>query len=211
MPPPNPATTAIYHITHVANLTNILQSRGLYSDAVLDMVGGVGQRVIGYENIKQRRLHQYRVSCCGNRFVGEFVPFYFCPRSPMLFTLNKGNNPPLPAGCQRDIVHLVSTVARAAALGRECAFSDGNAGAGYTQFDNDLANLGNLDWAAIRADIWKEKRHEKQAEFLVADFFEWNAFTEIGCQNTATQQLVMAALSGNAHQPKVAVRPRWYY
>ena len=45
--------------------------------------------VIGYTHIKERRMKQIRVACCGGRFVGEFVPFYYCPRSPMLFTTNK--------------------------------------------------------------------------------------------------------------------------
>lgn len=55
-------------------------------------------------------MTQTRVDCCGGRFVGEFVPFYFCPRSPMLFTVNRGNTG-RPLGCQRAIVHLVSTLA----------------------------------------------------------------------------------------------------
>jgi ssDNA thymidine ADP-ribosyltransferase, DarT len=94
--PRTPANTCIYHITDVANLPRILQSGGLYSDAALAAVGGPAQQ-IGYGHIKQRRMTQYRVDCCGNRFVGEFVPFYFCPRSVMLYTINQGNTGlPLP-------------------------------------------------------------------------------------------------------------------
>src|SRR5580658_5263730 len=106
---------------------------------------------IGEVSIKQRRMTQYRVSCCGNRFVGEFVPFYFCPRSPMLYTVNLGNTGRAP-GCQSSIVHLVTTVAAALQQNRPFAISDGNAGAGYATFRGDLAALddpSHLRWADI--------------------------------------------------------------
>lgn len=39
--------------------------------------------------IKRRRLEEIPVDCCSGRMVGEFVPFYFCPRSVMLFVIHK--------------------------------------------------------------------------------------------------------------------------
>jgi len=118
--------TYLYHITDVSNIPSIVANGGLLSDCAL---AGVAHQVIGYPNIKERRMTQYRVPCCGNRFVGEFVPFYFCPRSPMLYTVNRGNTG-RPPGCQTSIVHLVTTVRVAANQGRAFAISDGNAGLG---------------------------------------------------------------------------------
>ena len=69
-----PDQTLIYHITDVANLPGILASGGLHSDVAMAQLN---TEVIGYVHIKQRRMTEIRVSCCGNRFVGEFVPFYF--------------------------------------------------------------------------------------------------------------------------------------
>src|SRR5687767_9037365 len=102
----NPEEALIYHLTDVANLPDILSEGGLHSDAAMVEKDPT---VIGYGHIKERRLKQIRVPCCGGRFVGEFVPFYFCPRSPMLFTTNKGATG-RPEGCQRTIIHLVSRV-----------------------------------------------------------------------------------------------------
>jgi ssDNA thymidine ADP-ribosyltransferase, DarT len=99
-------------------------------------------------------LKQIRVARCGGRFVGEFVPFYFCPRSPMLFTTNKGATGQ-PAGCQRTILHLVSRVSVGISLGRAWAVSDGNAGAFHTWFDSTLDAIKTLDWEAIRATDWR--------------------------------------------------------
>lgn len=202
-----PAQVLIYHITDVANLPNIVSDDGLHSDAVMTRKDPT---VIGYSHIKQRRLTEIRVPCCNNRFVGEFVPFYFCPRSPMLYTINIGKTGRTP-GCQATIIHLVSNVGTAVGLGRGWAISDGNAGARYTSFDTNLSALDWLDWTAIRAGDWRGRTHEKSAEFLVEDFFPWSCVQQIGCHNSAVAQQVKALIHNHSHQPSVDVQPTWYY
>jgi hypothetical protein len=202
-----PDQTLICHITDVENLPGILAAGGLRSDAA---VAQHNPAVIGYGHIKQRRMTEIRVDCCGGRFVGEFVPFYFCPRSPMLFTVNRGNTG-RPVGCQRTIVHLVSTLTIGISQNRPWAISDGNAGARHSAFSADLAALGGLDWAAIRATQWQGRTHEKSAEFLVADFFDWSGFSAVGCHNEASAQQVQNILLQTAHRPTVKIEPQWYY
>lgn len=206
-----PNKTLIYHITDASNLPHILAAGGLHSEANLHMAG-VQPTVIGHSNIKQRRLQEITVPCCGNRFVGEFVPFYFCPRSPMLYTINRGNTGRAP-GCQSQIVHLVSSMKTAIELGRDWAFSNGNAGAYLTDFFADEAELSQLDWGIIGSTEWagEFRRGKKAAEFLVADFFPWSAVRAIGCYNAATMRTVEMMLQGQANPPKLAVRPDWYY
>ncbi len=205
--PHNPETTLIYHITDVANLPAIIVENGLCSDAVMVKRSA---EIIGYDHIKKRRLKEIPVPCCEWRRVGEFVPFYFCPRSPMLFTINKGNTG-RPVGCQRTIVHLVSTMAVGMATGKAWAVSSGNAGAFHTTFSAKPDALNALDWTAIRATQWQSVQHQKAAEFLVADFFLWTAIQEIGCENSVTAGKVREFLADAAHQPGVSVKPSWYY
>lgn len=203
----NPEQALIYHITDVENLPGILAEGGLRSDAVMEEKSPT---VIGYGHIKERRLRQIRVDCCGGRFVGEFVPFYFCPRSPMLYTTNRGATG-RPVGCQRTILHLVSRVSVGIGLGRPWAVSDGNAGAFHTWFDTTLEAIGKLDWAAIRATDWGGRTHQKSAEFLVAEFFPWTGIHAIGCHNSAVAEQVRDLINSERHQPAVAVEPAWYY
>lgn len=201
--------TYLYHITDLSNLPSILASGGLLSDCAL---AGVAHQVIGYSNIKHRRMTEYRVPCCGNRFVGEFVPFYFCPRSPMLYTVNLGNTE-RPRGCQTSIVHLVTTVAAAVSQGRPFAVSDGNAGAKLVTFRGDLASIddpSHLRWPDITARQWQGKMHFKQAEFLVADRFDWGGIVYIGCHNTSAADQVKKLLPSKGG-PKVGVQLNWYY
>ena len=199
--------TLIYHITDVENLPGILAEGNLYSDAAMVSRAPL---VIGHAHIKQRRLRELRVDCCGGRFVGEFVPFYFCPRSPMLYVINQGRTE-RPAGSQRTILHLVSRVRVGVGLKRTWAISDGNAGAFHSAFYKTLQGLNALDWAAIRAVDWSQKSHQKQAEFLVADFFPWTGFHAIGCHNTVVARQVQDLLSTHEHRPEVQLQPDWYY
>ena len=203
----HPDQILIYHITDVDNLPGILTAGGLRSDVAMAQHNPA---VIGYDHIKQRRMTQIRVDSCGGRFVGEFVPFYFCPRSPMLFTVNQGNTGRVP-GCQRTIVHLVGTLAAGIGQNRPWAISDGNAGAFHASFSSNLAALAELDWPAIHARQWQGRTHEKSAEFLVADFFDWRGFHAIGCYNLEMTQQVQSILATSAHRPIVNVEPKWYY
>jgi hypothetical protein len=202
-----PEQILIYHITDVTNLPSILAAGGLRSDAAMSTAS---HQVIGYNHIKERRLKEIQVACCGGRFVGEFVPFYFCPRSPMLYTINQGNTGLSPA-CQSSIVHLVSTVALALGVGRDWAVSDGNAGARHTSFYANLNALDSLDWAAIRATDWRGRIHEKSAEFLVADFFPLTGIETIGCHNSTIVQQVQSIIAHHGWLPALNVEPNWYY
>ena len=130
----------------------------------------------------------------------------------MLYTVNNGNTG-RPAGCQRDILHLVTTVATAAGLGRPIAFSNGNAGAFHTEFFSDLGQLDKLEWDVIKSDDWggNIRRHSKASEFLVADSVDWSAVKVVGCHNEGTAARVRESLAAAAHVPRIIVRTDWYY
>jgi hypothetical protein len=83
--PVPPANPKIYHITHVNNLPSIIAAGELISDAAIIQQGGP-PAAVGMSKIKQRRL-ALPVTCHAGDFIGEYVPFYFCPRSVMLYLL----------------------------------------------------------------------------------------------------------------------------
>lgn len=201
--------TYLFHITDVTNLSSIIAKGGLLSDIAISQAGGPNL-MIGHAHIKQRRMTQYRVPCTANRLVGEFVPFYYCPRSPMLYTMNRGSTG-LPAGMQTSVVHLVTTVQAALDVGQPWAISDSNAGSDYAQFFNDIAKLDALNWDAIEARMWNQVTSAKMAEFLVADRFPWTSIKGIGCHNPTTHARVEAILENVEHKPKVLTKPEWYY
>lgn len=203
----DPKEVLIYHITHIDNLPSILKDGGLHSDAVM---AARDPKLIGYTEIKKRRLNEIHVPCCGYRYVGDFVPFYFCPRSPMLFTINKGNTGH-PPGCQNRILHLVSTMDEGLATERPWAISSGNAGAYHTTYEANIEALDSLDWTAIRATQWQGKQHQKMAEFLVRDFFPWTSVKHIGCFNSVIATKVSEMLNQQKHRPPAESKSSWYY
>jgi hypothetical protein len=101
----------------------------------------------------------------------------------------------------------------AANQGRPIAISDGNAGAGYATFRSDLAALddpSHLRWADIDTNQWQGKMHFKQAEFLVADRFDWSAIVFVGCHNATVASHVTRLLPQHG-SPNVGAQPSWYY
>lgn len=212
-PPPSPK---LYHITHVDNLASIVASGELLSDAEMIARGG-SRATIGMSTIKARRLG-LPVDCHPGLTVGDFVPFYFCPRSIMLYVIHCANHPELRyRGGQGPIVHLeldlheVTRWARRA--GRPWAFSLANAGARYASFRANIAALDELDWEAIAARDFRDPavKEGKQAEFLVHRATPWDLVRQIGALSRGTLTQVTAAIAGAAHQPALAVRPEWYF
>jgi len=127
-----PAQPKIYHIVHVDRLPSIIGEGCLWSDAE-GVRRGHGGTTIGMGGIKTRRSG-LAVECHPGDHVGDFVPFYFCPRSIMLYVIHCANHPELAyRGGQGPIVHfeadLNEVVAWVDASGRKLAFSLLNVGA----------------------------------------------------------------------------------
>jgi hypothetical protein len=211
-----PNSPKIYHITHLDNLPQIVDGV-LWSDAER-IRRQLNCKIVGMSEIKRRRLEELEVHCHPGTKVGEYVPFYFCPRSIMLFLLHRGNHVDLSyTEGQRPIVHLEADVRRvvewADGVGQRWAFSHGNAGARYTEFSKDLAQLDELDWNAIGATDFRDPivKEHKQAEFLVVESFPWNLVERIGVIDNQIAAKVTGLLSNATHQPPVVAARTWYY
>lgn len=198
---------AIFHITHVDNLSGIIAEGGLWCDRQR-IARGLVSTNIGYLHIKARRLDRAVTTRAGGT-LGDYVPFNFCPRSVMLYVINRGHQD--YADGQTNVVHLVSSVSMAVGLGRPWAFTDRHAELGHALHFDDLFWLNGLPWRAIEATSWREVKEEKQAEFLVHDFFPWLAITEIGVMTPSVANLVTIVLANAPHKPAVKIRPEWYY
>lgn len=211
-----PAQPKIFHITHVSNLPAIAACSELRSDRRVQQLGGP-IAAVGMSKIKQRRL-SLPVSCHPGTTVGEFVPFYFGPRSIMLFLLHRGNHPELNyAGGQQPIVHLQADLHAvlqwAVQHGQRWAFTAANAGAAYTQFYAQSGQLNVIDWSAVNATDFRDPgiKERKQAEFLVYGAFPWTLVERIGVCSVAARSQALAAMANAVHRPQVTVDPSWYF
>lgn len=211
-----PERPKIYHITHVDNLPRIVRAGYLGCD---QRVRDEGEQVttIGMSTIKQRRLH-LPVTCHPGDRVGDYVPFYFCPRSVMLYLIYRADSEELTYhDGQGPIVHLEAdlheVVEWAGQNDRRWAFTLSNAGANYTEFRVSLQDLNEVNWTAVAARDWRapDIREGKQAEFLVHDSFPFSLVSRIGVGSRQVEAQVQRILLTQAHRPPVIVEPRWYY
>lgn len=197
----------IFHITHVDNLAGILREGGVWSDAQC-IARGLVPTNIGHRHIKRRRLERAVTTRAGGT-LGDYVPFNFCPRSVMLYVVNRGHDD--YAGGQTDIVHLVSRVSTATRQGRPWAFTDRHAELAHALHFDDLADLGEVAWEVMDVKYWADVKEERQAEFLVHHFFPWTAVEAVGVWGQATATRVRQAMQAASHRPAVSIEPEWYY
>ncbi len=215
-----PARPKIYHIVHMDRLPSIIRDGFLLSDTEISRRTPHGT-TIGMSSIKQRRLGLMLSSHPGLH-VGECVPFYFCPRSVMLYMIYRANDLELSyRGGQGPIVHLMadlqSTTAWAELHHQRWAFTLSNAGTRYFEDRADLNNLNEINWKAVNATIWSgagidpSLKEGKQAEFLLENKFPWTLVEEIGVSSQKVYQQVMEMLSEAGYHPTVKIRTDWYY
>src|SRR5262245_8670800 len=108
-PPDRPK---VYHITHVDTLRRIVVDGEHLCDSAMIAKGGP-TRMIGMSAIKRRRIEELEVGPHPGTKVGDFVHFYFCPRSIMLYVIHCANHVELEyRGGQNEIVHLEADLHR---------------------------------------------------------------------------------------------------
>lgn len=209
MPAPDPIR--IVHFTHIGNLEGIIAG-GLRSDAACRREG-LTEVEIGSTSIRQRRLELPVGDIGAGGNVGDYVPWYFGPRSPMMYTLSR-NNYEYRAGFD-EVVYLVSSVPRIIELGGQWIASDRNAALTMAEFTDDERELEeHISWDVIRAQYWTDYPDGadlRAAEFLVHESVPWEAVEAIVAKTEDTRVRVEAMVAGLDHSPQVLVRSQWYF
>ncbi len=206
--------TFIYHITHLRNLPNILNDGGLCCDRVVSQ-RNLAHVSIAHQHIKDRRA-QKEVPCPPGGFLADYVPFYFAPRSPMLYTIHKGNVEGYQ-GEQESILHLVASAEQVVKSKLAYTFTDGHADVDLSCFFTDLSDLDKIDWDIMKEKYWNDtiadgdRKRRRQAEFLVYEFFPINLLISIGVINDKIEQQVKYMLQNKIINPAIKVIPAWYY
>lgn len=210
-----PDNPKVYHIVHVDKLPSILTDGFLWSDGAMRGRTGVGTS-IGMSTIKHRRLNENSLMSHLGLVVGDCVPFYFCPRSVMLYLIHAKSQELEYKGGQEPIVHLMTdlkkTVDWAESNEKRWAFTLSNAGSRYFEDRADLSQLSEINWAAVRSQRWQgEAKEGKQAEFLIEERFPWELVQGIGVHSQAIAQQVHDVLAEFQHRPTVKIKTGWYY
>jgi len=207
--------TKLYHITHIRNLGSIIERSGIMCDNAMnkDDIKHVG---IAHMHIKERRARK-RVPIEPGGTLADYVPFYFAPRSPMLYASYTGFVEGYSEG-QGAILHLVTSVETVLAKKLPFVFTDGHAEMAISRFFRDVSDLDKVDWEVMKAIYWNDTEQDndrsrrRQAEFLVHDFSPWKLIEQIGVMNDTMADRVDKVLSSfKGTSPAVTVQQKWYY
>lgn len=207
--------TPIYHITHYKNLSSIINHDGLFCDNASEK-DEIKPVCIGHRDLKERRA-RHMVSISPGGFLADYVPFYFAPRSPMLYVNYKRSVSGYTEG-QKPIVHLVSSAESVDNDGKlNYIFTDGHPVKRFTKFSCNLKDLDKVDWDLMKRRYWydidsdPDRMRRRNAEFLVQLFFPWRLITEIGVSNQEIANIVQSIVSRAVHKPQITVHCDWYY
>lgn len=160
--------TYLYRMTHMENIPHILNygiTHASSANANPDFVP------IGDDSLINSR-NDFLLN--NGRRLGEYIPFYFGVRTPMLYVVQNGFNMVTSTPAEK-IVYCVSSVQKIIDQQLDFVFTDGHAvdkfSTQYTPGDiHDIETL--LDHDAIKAKYWKDEndldlKRRKEAEFLV--------------------------------------------
>jgi hypothetical protein len=141
-----------YHITHVANLDSIVDCGEIRCDSECALMEAAPTS-IAYANLKERRASP-RVTVGPGGTLADYVPFYYAPRSPMLYVNYRGGVTGNATG-QNEIVHLVVDVDELAD-GGNFVITDGHAATPLTTQFDATACLEEIDWPIMEEQYWSD-------------------------------------------------------
>ncbi|HEY1056367.1 MAG TPA: DUF4433 domain-containing protein [Emticicia sp.] len=160
-----------YRIIHRDNLDHLLDNGILnkhHRNIDINFVTIGNLEIIDVRSTTAVRLNGY--GC-----ISEYVPFYFTPRSIMLYNIVTGYYAPKVPKRNKDEIIVIRCLIEDLVKCPEWFFTDGQANDGESIHYNDLAHLDQIDWNCIqngnfsKSDGDYDRQRRYQAEFLVRD------------------------------------------
>jgi hypothetical protein len=160
--------TYLYRMTHIANVPHILAHGITHRNSV--------NNNLNFTPIGDSTLISTRDGFVldNGRTLGEYIPFYFGPRMPMLYVIQKGFNG-VPVTHAQDIIYCVTSIQKIVETKQEFVYTNGHALDTFSsQFiPQDVADIDNqVDFQAIKVKDWNsptdlDLKRRMQAEFLL--------------------------------------------
>jgi len=196
-------------MTHIENIPHIIQCGITHSTSTN---ANPNFKPIGDNSLISTR-NNYTLD--NGKLLGEYIPFYFGVRTPMLYVVQNGFNMVAPTRAE-DIVYCVSSIQKIIDLNLDFVFTDGHAvdsfSSQYTK--EDIQNIDRLiDKNAINAKYWKDEndldlKRRKEAEFLVlGDIATDGVLGYVTYNENAKKRLI----DFGADASKVVVKPEYYF
>jgi len=212
----------LYRITHIENIPHILQYGITHKDSinkntVYQNIGDLS--LIDTRSKKRVYIDNGEIDPSNGMAaitLGDYIPFYFGVKMPMLYVAQHGGNFVERATSPSDIIYLGCSVSKIISSKLNFFFSDGHATDMLTSFYDkskidELVNI--VDWDAVKSSYWGgaenlNVKRKKQAEFLVSGDLSPEFIIAFGCFN---EQAKDKLISLGVACEKIKIIPKAYY
>lgn len=205
----NLAKVYIFRMTHIENISHIIENGITHKDSDNS---NKNYKPIGDNSLIGTRDHYLTPN--GN-MLGEYIPFYFGVRTPMLYVIQKGYNG-VKIVHPREIIYCISSVQKRIDGNLDFIYTDGHATDGFTNYfsPKDISEIENqVDFKATKARFWKDDndldlKRRKETEFLIKqDLGYENILGFATFEDYSTDKLVELGID----EAKVVTKPTLYF
>ncbi len=209
----NSERTYCYRITHINNLSLLLQNGIVnkhHSNANKNYIEIGNPEIIDVRSTTPVRIYNYGM-------IGDYVPFYFTPKSIMLYNIITGYWHPLVPKRNRSEILVIRCLIAELAMLPQWFFTDGQANKNFTKHFNDLALLDVVDWKSIRESNFKndvddpDRARKYQAEFLVHGQVPLTSVESLNVYNNQAAIIVNSILKQNNTHLAVNIHPHYFF
>ncbi len=203
----------LYRIVHIDNLAYLLE-HGMYHrmhEKADPNYINIGDNIL----IQQRNDYNVEVNP-PNGLLGEYIPFYFGPLSPMLLNIKTGHRG-IVQRPQEEIIYICTSVQSILDCCEHWCFTDGHAKTAITSFYNKIDDLAKVDLALAAERYWRndevdfDRMRKKQAEFLVKYHVPSSCISNIAVYNDTANAKVTKLVTDLKLGIRIHTLTRFYY
>ncbi|WP_370898047.1 type II toxin-antitoxin system toxin DNA ADP-ribosyl transferase DarT [Chryseobacterium gossypii] len=209
----NQHKTYCYRITHINNLPLVLKNGIVnkhHPDASSNYIDIGNPEIIDVRSTMPVKINNYGM-------IGDYVPFYFTPKSMMLFNIITGYRHPLVLKRNRTEILIIRCLINDLATLPQWFFTDGQGNKSLTKHYCDLTELNSIDWKCIQESNFKndeddpDRSRKYQAEFLVHKQVPLTSIESLNVYNKYSANIVKNLLKQNNINMAVNIQPQYFF
>ncbi len=202
-----------YRITHINNLPLLLQNGIVnkhHPNANGDYIEIGNPEIIDVRSTSPVKIEGYGM-------IGDYVPFYFTPKSIMLYNIITGYWHPLVPRRNRSEILVIRCLIEDLVKLPKWFFTDGQANKRFTEHFNDLGMMQEVDWNSIQNSNFQndfddpDRSRKYQAEFLVHHEVPIKSIESLNVYNQQAADVVNDILNENNINLAVNIQPQYFF
>jgi hypothetical protein len=202
-----------YRIIHINNLPLLLQNGIVnkhHPNADNNYIEIGNPEIIDVRSTTPVKISNYGM-------IGDYVPFYFTPKSIMLFNIITGYWHPKVLKRNRNEILVIRCLIKELVKFPQWFFTDGQGNDMISNHYNNLVDLSQVDWHIIqKSDFSKidgdyDKPRRYQAEFLAHGQVPLTSIESLNVYNDQVEKDVIRLLNQNNINLAVNIQPQYFF